>query len=102
MSRQKRIYKTLTNKLEPEIIIVDDESNMHSVPDGAESHFKLTIVSPRFENVTRINRHRLINSLLSTEFEIGLHALSLHLYTPAEWDGTTPKSPACKGGSRHG
>jgi stress-induced morphogen len=49
--------------------------------------FTLTVVSPQFNDLTRIKRHRMINTLLKEEFDDkGLHALSLQLKTPAEWE----------------
>jgi BolA protein len=40
---------------------------------------------------------------LKDEFEIGLHALALHTWTPDEWlqkGGIAPDSPECMGGSK--
>ncbi|MEQ9452127.1 MAG: BolA/IbaG family iron-sulfur metabolism protein [Pseudomonadales bacterium] len=77
--------------------IVDESSN-HSVPEGAQSHFKLVLVAGRFDGMSRIARHRLINDLVADEFSGGLHALAIHAYTHAEWQamfGEAPMSPAC-------
>lgn len=104
MSRYQRIYDLLQRTFSPVELMVCDESHQHHVPQGSESHFKLTVVSARFENLSRIARHRLINDRLSDEFTRGLHALSLHLYTPEEWEQTVhvvPDSPKCRGGMRH-
>ena len=99
MSRKKRIYNVLFEAIKPDTLIVEDESHGHSVPIGAETHYKVVVVSTQFINLTRIARHRLINTLLADEFSTGLHALSLHLYTPDEWqkqDTGAPASPACQ------
>ena len=37
---------------------VIDESGNHSVPEGAESHFKVVAVAPEFGELKRIDRHR--------------------------------------------
>lgn len=81
-----------------------DESKSHHVPDGAETHFKVSVVAEKFTGLAKIARHRLMNNLLAEEFNTGLHALSLHLYTPEEWQasGGIPRSPACRDGYRHG
>lgn len=52
--------------------------------DGAD--FAVAIVSAAFAGKTQIQRHRLVNSLLKDEFDQGLHALSLRLKTPQEWE----------------
>ena len=45
------------------------------------------MVSPSFKGLTSIKRHRLVNNLLKDEFDNhGLHALSLRLKTPEEFD----------------
>jgi BolA protein len=98
MSRQQRIYDALFNHLAPDSLIVENESNQHSVPKGSESHFKVIAVSKKFEDLRPVARHRQINQLVADEFSSGLHALSLHLYTPSEWQEkktSTPASPVC-------
>src|SRR3990167_9210049 len=97
-SRQTRIEIILQNNLDPSYLRVDNESNRHQVPKDAETHFKVIAVSIKFNPITRIARHRLVNELLRNEFNSGLHALSLHLYTPEEWlklEAKTPQSPSC-------
>ena len=103
MSRKSSIEQILNGALAPAHLEVGDESHMHSVPEGAESHFKVTVVSDRFQGEKLVSRHRLINQLLSAEFGSGLHALALHTWTPEEWyekGGKTPESPPCLGGSK--
>jgi stress-induced morphogen len=49
--------------------------------------FAVAIVSPAFTSKTAIQRHRMVNTLLKDEFDnMGLHALSLRLKTPEEWE----------------
>ena len=98
MSRKQRIYDALSLKLTFDSLQIDDESHGHKVPAGAETHFKVVAVSTMFKNLNRIERHRLINAVLAPEFTTGLHALSLHLYTPDEWSKKTTgvtASPLC-------
>ncbi|KTD19634.1 BolA family protein [Legionella israelensis] len=105
MNRKERIYECLQKELHPETLEVKDESSHHHVPEGAETHYKITMVSEQFRQKTRLQRHRQINQLLSEEFERGMHALSLCLYTPEEWQkisGTVSESPACRGGYQSG
>ena len=101
MSRKQRMEQLLHEKLNPSVLIVEDESHKHHVPKDAETHFKVIAVSSLFHQLTRIARHRLVNKLLDEEFSLGLHALSLHLYTSEEWETAEKsiiKSPPCKDG----
>lgn len=101
MSRSQRMHHALINALTPDLLTITDESFRHHVPKDAETHFKIVLVSLKFNGLTRVARHRLVNSYLSDEFSTGLHALSLHLYTPQEWQQKThdiAPSPACLDG----
>ena len=103
MSRKERIEQKL-KELSPSFLSVEDESRNHHVPEGAQTHFKVVAVSAQFRELNRVARHRLVNHLLSNEFELGLHALSLHLYTSEEWDSKNKSvlnSPACKDGYKN-
>ncbi len=87
--------------LAPIRLDVINESHMHNVPPGSESHFKLVIVSDAFDGKTLIARHRVVNKLLASQLANDIHALSMHTYTSAEWaarGGDVPVSPPCMGG----
>lgn len=104
MSRKERIEEKLTTELSPGFLSVEDESRNHHVPEGAQTHFKVIAVSAKFMELNRVARHRLVNHLLGNEFELGLHALSLHLYTAEEWvhkNKSVLDSPACKDGYKN-
>ena len=58
MLRKDRIEQILNQELQPTYLSVEDESANHHVPEGAETHFKVIAVSPRFSDLTRIARHR--------------------------------------------
>ena len=64
---------------------------------GSETHFKLVAVGDVFVQKSRIQRHRMINAMLQVEFESGMHACSMHLFTPEEWEASSdvPDSPEC-------
>jgi BolA protein len=104
MSRLSRIQASLTNGLTPMHLEVTDESHMHNVPEGAESHFKVLAVSETFTGQKLIERHRRVNALVRDELAGGLHALAIHAWTPQEWfekgGGEAPMSPECLGGSK--
>ncbi len=104
MSRKNRIEYQLKSHLKPVYLEVVDESHRHHVPENAQTHFKVTAVSAAFEGMSLVQRHRLVNDLVTSERKDGLHALSLHLKTPAEWDAQSnvPNSPACRDGYKNG
>lgn len=101
------IQQTIESKLEqaflPEFLQVENESHMHNVAPGSESHFKVSIASNQFEGLMLIKRHRLVNKVLESELQ-QIHALALHTMTPQEWferGGRVADSPLCKGGGKN-
>ncbi len=72
----------------PQSLDVVDESAQHAGHAGhragGETHFRVYIVAAAFEGKTRIERHRLINGILSAELEGGVHALAIHATAPGE------------------
>lgn len=97
------IEEQLTTHLSPVFLQVVDESHMHNVPEGAQSHFKVTVVSEQFAGSRLIGRHRQVNTLLADALSGPVHALALHTYTPQEWQdrgNEIVQSPACRGGSK--
>ena len=101
MSVQESIERKITTQLNPVHLEVLNESNMHNVPEGSESHFKVTVVSDAFEGKKLIARHRILNDVLADELAGPVHALSLHTMTSNEWSergGEVPESPPCRGG----
>jgi BolA protein len=100
---QDIIEQKINERLRPVYLEVRNESHMHNVPPGSESHFRVTVVSDLFEGKLPIARHRLLNEMLAAELAGPVHALSLHTMTPDEWQergGQVPRSPPCLGGSK--
>jgi stress-induced morphogen len=99
---QERIEQKLSAGLQPALLEVINESSMHSVPVGSETHFKVVIVSNAFEGKALVERHRLVYGVLGDEMKNGIHALAITSRTPAEWEKTSAvaKSPPCLGGSK--
>lgn len=105
MHRQRTIEAKLRAGLEPAHLQVINESHMHSVPPGSETHFKVVVVSERFAGMPRVRRHQAVNGLLAEELSDGLHALSISPLTPEEWRArgrAVPASPPCHGGGKQG
>ena len=62
-----------------------EESGHHVTYDGTgETHFRVRIVSGVFEGMSRIDRHRSVNALLSDELKAGVHALAIEPAAPGE------------------
>ena len=97
MSRMVRISELIRGASGIIHCEVLDESSGHNVPMGSETHFKLVAVGDVFVQKSRIQRHRMINAMLQVEFESGMHACSMHLFTPEEWEASSnvPDSPDC-------
>lgn len=102
MKIEQGIREKLQAELTPAHLEVVNESNMHNVPPGSESHFKLVIASEMFAGLPRVRRHQKVYGLLSEELQGGVHALALHTYSVEEWKqrGEAPASPQCMGGSK--
>ena len=100
---QQIIERKLSENINSTFLEVVNESDMHNVPPGSESHFKITIVSAEFEGKMMLAQHRMINAILKEELQNSIHALALHTYTPDDWkekQGVSPESPQCLGGGK--
>ena len=104
MRMQQHISQALQSAFAPLHLEVEDESHTHNVPEDNQSHFKLTLVSDRFEGKPLIARHRAVNAVLKNQGIMDrIHALALHTMTPEEWfakGGQAPDSPPCLGGGK--
>ena len=99
------IRQKLTEEFEPTHLEVINESHMHNVPRNSETHFKVVVVSSKFDSLTMIKRHRSINTVLKEELQDNggtVHALSIVAKTPAQWSNNSEISPSpkCAGGSK--
>jgi len=104
MTVQADIEQKLAETLTPAHLEVINESQMHNVPPGSESHFKVVIVTDAFDGVSRVRRHQQVNGILAKELKEDIHALSMQTMTPDEWTargGQVMASPECLGGSKH-
>ncbi len=101
MPIQQRLQDEL-RVLSPELLEITNESDNHAGPKGRESHFRVRVVSERFQGLNRVKRHRRIHELVADLLQTpgGIHALALELYTPQEWaqrKGQGVASPPCAG-----
>lgn len=64
-----------------------DESHLHRGHAGAATgggHYRLHIVSARFEGLNRVTRHRLVYDCLSDMMHTDIHALAIVALAPSE------------------
>lgn len=101
MTIHARIEAKLRSALEPVALEVVNESSMHNVPKGSETHFKVFVASAAFDGLGLVARHRRVNEILADELRGGVHALSIRARTPAELAEEQPafESPKCLGGN---
>mmetsp|Transcript_13186 Transcript_13186/g.19908 ORF Transcript_13186/g.19908 Transcript_13186/m.19908 type:complete len:149 (+) Transcript_13186:100-546(+) len=102
------IAEKLTSSFSPVHLEVRNESHMHNVPIGSETHFKVVVISEKFKDArTPLKRHRLVNDTLKLEVAADgpVHALSIVAMTPDKWQEKVEKgeagvrpSPSCRGG----
>ena len=83
MDRRERIISLLEKDFSDSFIEVSDDSHLHadhnpSAKSGG-THFRVKIVSKVFKGKSRLEKHRIVNNILDSEFKNGLHALSLSL-----------------------
>ncbi len=100
---QEHIQDKLLKTLLPLHLHVENESRMHNVPAGSETHFKVMVVSEAFEGMLPVERHRRVYEILRDEMAGGVHALSIRALTPSQWEREDPaafRSPPCLGGSK--
>ncbi len=88
MSLTETMRTKLMIALEPTRLDIVNESEMHAghrnSPGTGESHFRLLVVSPKFEGRSRVDRHRMVNEALADELAGRLHAMALSTYAPGE------------------
>ena len=69
--------------LKPKNLEIIDESESHrghaGYQEGGQSHFRVRIAAPAFENMSRIERHRAIHAALGKELVGRIHALAIEI-----------------------
>jgi BolA protein len=78
--------------LEPLDLDLVDESAQHAGHAGARpggnTHWRLTIVSPRFAGQPTVARHRMVYQALGELMQDPIHALAITARAPEETKGT--------------
>ena len=97
MSVQEILEQQLQKALQPVLLEVINESAQHNVPPDSESHFRVLIVSEKFEGLSLIKRHQKVHQIVAKEIK-AIHAFSQQSLTPEEFKnrgGIIPASPPC-------
>ena len=91
MSVAARIRERLA-ALEPVNLELVDESAQHAGHAGAQpggnTHWRLTIVSPRFAGQPTVARHRMVYQALGELMQNPIHALTITARAPEETKGS--------------
>ena len=82
---EKKIINSLNENFKLASLKIINESFMHNVPEGSESHFKIVIVSDNFIKKSLIQRHKEIYKALG-EIMNDIHALSIHAFDNMEFE----------------
>ena len=90
MIRKLKIEKLIINNINPHFFSVKDVSEAHrghqSFKEDVESHFEIIVVSEKFHNQNKIERHRIVNKILKEEFLSYLHSVTLKAFSIQEYD----------------
>ena len=85
--RIERIRAQLHAALAPSVLELADESALHAGHEGAKSgggHYRLRIVSARFEGLRLVMRHRLVYDSVHDMMHTDIHALAITALAPSE------------------
>jgi BolA protein len=82
------LQRKLAAAFTPTRLQVDDDSSRHAghagADPGGESHFNVTIESPAFAGVSRVQRQRMVYAAVAEELAGPVHALSVKALAPGE------------------
>ena len=82
ISLLEEIKKKINDQLNPEKISIIDNSNLHTTHKSFDSnkyHLKVTIKSKKLANMSKIDAHKLIFSILRDEMKNKIHALEIEI-----------------------
>jgi len=88
MNVENKIESLLIANLSPFKLEIINESHKHEghagSPGTGDTHFLVTIVSEKFEGLSKVSRHRLVYDCLQELMNNPIHALSIKAYSPEE------------------
>ncbi|TAK81472.1 MAG: BolA family transcriptional regulator [Betaproteobacteria bacterium] len=78
-------------QLDPLALDLEDESEKHrghaGYREGGNTHWRLSIVSPRFAGQSTVARHRMVYQALGELMQNPIHALAITARSPEETKG---------------
>lgn len=96
MSMEETIRTRLTEAFSPERLEVINESRLHAghhqtgrpedelFSGEGETHYRVRIVAEAFAGLSRLERHRAVNTVLADELATTIHALAVEARAPGE------------------
>ena len=78
----EKVKEKINNKFNPEQILLIDNSYLHTKHKSFDSnklHIKLIIKSKKLKNMSKIDAHKKIFSVLSDEMKSSIHALEIKI-----------------------
>lgn len=91
--RQQRMLALIHEAFSPIECALEDDSAKHAGHAGAANgagHYRLRLVSARFEGENRISRHRLVYDCLRELMHDEIHALNIIAVAPSELEKQAP------------
>ena len=83
MSIADKMRERLEAAFAPERLDIEDESERHrghaGYQEGGESHWRISLKSAKFADMSRLDRHRAVHTALGPGIIRRIHALELHL-----------------------
>lgn len=93
MPQQQNRADIIRTRLESDLdavhIQIEDDSALHAGHLGAQGgggHYRVLIVSPRFEGLSRVAAQRLVYQALGELMTTDIHALEMRTLTPDQWN----------------
>ena len=86
-TRLERIRGRIQAALAPSLLELGDDSALHAGHPGAASgggHYRVKIVSPQFEGLKLVMRHRLVYDSVRDMMHSEIHALAITALAPSE------------------
>ncbi|MFC0170378.1 BolA family protein [Pseudoduganella danionis] len=86
-TRLERMRSRMQAALQPQELVLEDDSALHAGHAGAASgggHYNVRIVSLQFEGLKLVTRHRLVYDSVHDMMHKEIHALAITALAPSE------------------
>lgn len=87
----ENVHSRLEAALGPEHLEIRDDSAQHAGHQGDRAHggahLFVTVVASKFDDLSLVERHRLVYAAVDDLLKQEVHALSMETMTPSEWAG---------------